>query len=123
MNSTQPMDEQGLLLRVFIGESDEREGKPLYEVIVHRAKELGLAGATVLRGSLGFGANSVLHTSKVLALSTDLPIVIELVDNEANIRKLLPELEQMVREGMITVESVRIVLYRHHQKDGAPAPE
>ena len=104
--------EAGVLLRVFVGESDEAEGRPLYEVIVARARALGLRGATVLRGSMGFGANSVLHTTKVLGLSSDLPIIIELVDSEAQIARLLPELEPLVPEGMITLESVRIVLYR-----------
>ncbi len=111
--------EDGMLLRVFIGESDEAEGKPLHEAIVQKARELGLAGATVLRGSMGFGANSVLHTSKILTLSTDLPIVIELVDAEPKIQALLPYLETAVREGMITMEHVRILLYRHDPADAA----
>jgi uncharacterized protein len=108
------INEDGVLLRVFAGESDMVEGEPLYKAIVHKARELGLAGATVLKGSMGFGANSVLHTSKVLELSTDLPIVIELVDTRENIQKLLPHLDAMVAEGMITMESVRILAYRHN---------
>jgi uncharacterized protein len=121
INGRTPMksNEDGVLLRVFVGESDEVAGKPLYDAIVRRAKELGLSGATVLRGSMGFGANSVLHTSKVLELSTDLPIVIELVDSEENIRKLLPDLDTMVKEGMITMESVRILFYPHRPEDVA----
>ena len=107
-------NEDGILLRIFTGESDTAEGKPLYKAIVHKARELGLAGATVLRGAMGYGANTVLHTAKVLELSTDLPIVIELVDREENIRKLLPYLDTVVAEGMITMESARILLYRHN---------
>jgi PII-like signaling protein len=112
-------NEDGVLLRVFAGESDKVEGKPLYQAVVHKARELGLAGATVLRGSMGFGANSVLHTAKVLELSSDLPIVIELVDSRENIGKLLPYLDATVREGMITMETVRILLYRENPSDGA----
>jgi PII-like signaling protein len=119
---TMKTNEDGVLLRIFAGESDEVDGKPLHQAVVQKARELGLAGATVLRGSMGFGANSVLHTSKVLELSTDLPIVIELVDSEENIRILLPHLDAMVHEGMITMESVRILLYRHNPGD-APPPD
>jgi hypothetical protein len=123
INGSLPMkvNEDGILLRVFAGDSDTAEGKPLWVTVVKKAKELGLSGATVLHGSMGFGANSVLHTSKVLELSTDLPIVIELVDTEENIRKLLPFLDSWVHEGMITMEAVRILLYRHNPKD-APVP-
>ena len=91
-------NEDGILLRIFAGDSDQAAGKPLHQSIVQKARELGLAGATVLKGSLGFGANSVMHTNKSVELSTDLPIVIELVDTEANIRSLLPFLEQTVAE-------------------------
>jgi uncharacterized protein len=105
--------ENGVLLRVFIGESDRFEHKPLHEVIVRKARELGLAGATVLRGTEGFGANSVVHKASLLEMSTDLPIVIELVDAEDKVKLLLPHLETMVTEGMITMEHVMIVLYRH----------
>jgi len=112
--------EDGILLRIFAGESDTHDGKPLYQAVVHKARELGLAGATVLKGAMGFGANSALHTANVLELSTDLPILIELVDSEANIRKLLPALDQMVHEGMITMESVRVVAYRHNPADHRP---
>jgi PII-like signaling protein len=106
------MQEDGVLLRIFAGDSDLHEGVPLYEAIVKKARELGIAGATVLKGSMGFGAHSVLHTAKVLELSADLPIVIEIVDTEEKIRRLLPVVDAMVREGLITMESVRIVAYR-----------
>jgi PII-like signaling protein len=114
------INENGVLLRVFIGESDKFEHKPLYEAIVQKVRELDLAGATVLRGTEGFGANSVVHTSHLLAMSTDLPIVIEVVDAEEKIKLLLPHLETMVQEGMITMEYVMILMYRHNKAD-APA--
>lgn len=101
------------LLRIFIGESDKRDGKPLYEIIVEEARRRGMAGATVLRGFLGFGANSRIHTSKILRLSEDLPMVIEIVDKEERIEAFLPELDNMVEEGMVTVEKVRVIAYRH----------
>jgi uncharacterized protein len=106
-------DDRGVLLRVFIGDSDRFEGKPLYEAIVQKAREVGLAGATVLHGAEGFGANSVVHTSKILGMSTDLPVVIEIVDIEEKILPLLPYLETMVREGMITMEHVLVLMYHH----------
>jgi PII-like signaling protein len=108
------VQEQGVLLRVFIGESDKFQTKPLYEAIVQKTRELGLAGATVLRGSEGFGANSVVHKSAVLAMSSDLPIIIEIVDAEDKIKSLLPHLETMVQEGMITMEHVIVLMYRHN---------
>lgn len=104
-----------LLLRIFIGESDTWKGKPLYEAIVLKAREEGLAGATVLRGLEGFGANSRIHTARILRLSEDLPIVIELVDREERIRAILPALDEMVTEGMITLEKVQVITYRHGQ--------
>src|SRR4249920_3099730 len=104
--------EQAKLLRVFIGESDRWEHKPLYEAIVLKARELGLAGATVLRGPMGFGANSHLHTAKILRLSMDLPMVIEIVDSEEKINLLLPHLDEMVLEGLVTLEDVRVIKYR-----------
>ena len=107
------INENGVLLRVFIGESDTFEHKPLYEAIVQKVRELRLAGATVLRGSEGFGARSVVHKARLLEMSTDLPIVIEIVDSEENIKRLLPHLETMVREGMITMEYVTVLMYRH----------
>lgn len=102
------------LLRIFIGESDRAEGKPLYEVIVKEARRRGLAGATVLRGFLGFGASSRIHTSKVLRLSEDLPVVIEIVDREDRINEFLPELDGMITEGLVTMERVRVIAYRHN---------
>ena len=104
---------EGQLLRAFIGESDRWHGRPLYEAIVLKAREMGLAGATVLRGLMGFGADSRLHTAKVLRLSEDLPIVVEIVDKPERIEELLPLLDEMVTEGMVTVERVHIVAYRH----------
>jgi PII-like signaling protein len=105
--------EDGQLLRVFIGESDTWENQPLFRAIVHKAKDLGLAGATVLRGVMGFGANSRVHTSKIMELSTDLPILIELVDSTDKVQTLLPFLDEVVKEGMITVEAVKVLRYRH----------
>ena len=107
---------EAVLLRVFIGESDKVDGRPLYEVIVEKARAQGLAGATVLRGFLGFGANSRIHTSKVLRLSEDLPIVVEIVDAEDKIDAFLPELDGMIGEGLVTREKVRIIAYRHNSK-------
>jgi PII-like signaling protein len=104
--------EQGKLLRVFIGESDRWHHQPLYEAIVFKARELGLAGATVLRGPMGFGAKSHLHTSKILRLSMDLPIVIEIVDSEENVNKMIPLLDEMVQDGLVTLEDVRVLKYR-----------
>ena len=102
----------GKLLRIFVGENDRHEGEPLHEWIVRRAKEEGMAGATVLRGLLGFGAHSRIHTAKILRLSTDLPIVIEIVDTAENIEAFLPGIEPAIREGLATVESVEIRFYR-----------
>lgn len=104
--------EQGCLLRIFIGESDRWHGQPLYEAIVLKARELHLAGATVLRGPMGFGAHSRMHTAKILRLSQDLPMVIEVVDAEEKIEMLLPHIDEMVKEGLITMEKVRVVKYR-----------
>src|SRR5438105_252618 len=108
------LSETGQLLRIFIGESDTWHGEPLYRAIVLKARELGLAGATVLRGPMGFGANSRLHTTKLLELSTDLPIVIEIVDAANKIQSLLPFLDEAVGEGLITIEGVRVLRYRHN---------
>ncbi|HXE55496.1 MAG TPA: DUF190 domain-containing protein [Tepidisphaeraceae bacterium] len=116
------IDQNGVLLRVFIGESDRFEGKPLHEAIVQKTRELGLAGATVLRGSSGFGAHSVVHKSSLLEMSADLPIVIEIVDTQDRIQLLTPHLEKMVREGMITMEYVTILMYRHGQNADASLP-
>jgi hypothetical protein len=105
------------LLRIFIGESDKIDGRPLCEVIVEKARKQGLAGATALRGFLGFGANSRIHTSKVLRLSEDLPVVVEIVDEEKKIDAFIPELDNMMGEGLITIEKVRVIAYRHNSKD------
>ena len=104
--------EDGYLLRVFVGESDRWEGKPLYEAIVLKARELHLAGATVLRGPMGFGAHSRLHTTKILRLSEDLPMVIEIVDSKEKIDELMPHIDEMVDEGLVTLENVRVIQYR-----------
>lgn len=107
------LPEEGMLLRIFIGETDQHKGKAVYEQIVLKARELNLAGATVVRGLMGFGADSRLHTAKLLRLSEDLPIVIELVDTKENLDKLLPFLDEVVTEGLITLEKVRVIKYRH----------
>jgi PII-like signaling protein len=114
------INENGVLLRVFAGESDRFENRPLYQAIVQKVRELGLAGATVLRGSEGFGANSVVHKSALLEMSTDLPILIEIVDTDEKIRLLLPHLEAMVKEGMITMEHVVILMYGHNSVTKPP---
>jgi uncharacterized protein len=101
-----------LLLRIFIGESDRWEHQPLYEAIVLKARELHLAGATVLRGPMGFGKSSRLHTAKILRLSMDLPLVIEIVDSEEKLNAFLPILDQMMQGGLVTLEKVRVIDYR-----------
>lgn len=103
---------EGKLLRIFVGESDTWHGKPLYEAIVEHVRKEGLAGATVLRGLEGFGAHSRLHTSRILRLSEDLPVVIEIVDSAEQIDRILPALDEMVEEGMVTVERVQVIAYR-----------
>ena len=105
------------LVRIFIGESDRWHGVPLYEAIVRKAREMGLAGATVIRGVEGFGASSLIHTAKILRLSEDLPILIEIVDKEERIQKILPILDEMIGEGLITMERVEIVKYTHEKRD------
>ncbi|MEX0704149.1 MAG: DUF190 domain-containing protein [Planctomycetales bacterium] len=102
------------LLRIFIGESDKHHGRPLYEAIVEEARRRGLAGATVLRGTLGFGANSRIHTAKILRLSEDLPMVIEIVDQPERIAEFLPDLDDLIAEGLVTLEKVRVIAYRHN---------
>jgi len=109
------MEGEGRLLRIFIGESDRYEGKPLYDAIVRKARDEGLAGVTVLRGLEGFGAHSHMHTAKVLRLSDDLPIVIEIVDKPERIDAFLPGLDSMVAEGMMTLERVDIIAYRRNE--------
>jgi len=110
-------DEQATLLRIFLGESDRHHGKPLYEQIVLKARELDLAGATVLRGTLGFGADSRIHSAKILTLSEDLPMVVEIVDHQENIDRIIPFLDQTVEEGLITMEKVHVIKYRHSKSD------
>ncbi|MBW6485435.1 MAG: DUF190 domain-containing protein [Syntrophobacterales bacterium] len=111
---------ESVLLRVFIGESDKTNGRPLHEVIVEEARKRGMAGATVLRGFLGFGANSRIHTAKILRLSEDLPMVIEIVDAEEKIEAFLPDLNQLVAEGMVTLEKVRVIVHRHNSRVLSP---
>ena len=105
-----------MLLRIFIGESDRWNHKPLYEAIVLKAREMHLGGATVLRGPMGFGKSSRMHTAKILRLSMDLPIVIEIVDSEAKINAFLPALEEMMSGGMVTLERVQVIHYRHEER-------
>jgi PII-like signaling protein len=107
------LPEDGFLLRIFIGEGDKWHGKPLHEAIVLKARELHLAGATVLRGAMGFGASSRLHTASILRLSEDLPIIIEIVDARDKIEELVPHLDAMVLEGLVTLEPVTVLKYRH----------
>ena len=103
---------EAVLLRIFIGESDRWEYKPLYEAIVLKARELHLAGATVLRGPMGFGKSSRLHTAKILRLSVDLPLVIEIVDSDEKIQSFLPVLDKMISGGLVTLEKVKVLEYR-----------
>ncbi len=103
---------EGQLLRIFISEDKQWEGKPLYEAILYLAKEQSIAGVTVLRGFMGFGAHSRIRTTKILRLSDDLPVVIEIVDKEEKINTLLPLLDTMVTEGMMTLERANIIVYR-----------
>jgi len=104
------------LIRIFIGENDRWHGVPLYEAIVRKVREMGLAGATVIRGVEGFGANSRIHTAKILRLSEDLPVLIEIVDKEDRIAAVLPLLDEMISEGLITMERVEIIKYTHEKK-------
>jgi hypothetical protein len=106
-----PESADALLLRIFIGESDEYDGRPLYEAIVLKARKIGLAGATVLRGPMGFGRSSRLHTTKILRLSEDLPLLIEIVDSEAKIEAFIKDLDGMMGSGLVTTEKVRVRRY------------
>jgi PII-like signaling protein len=110
------LPEEGLLLRIFVGETDTYKGTALYEVIVLKARELNLAGATVFRGIMGYGAASRIHSIKLLRLSEDLPVMIEIVDSEENISRILPFLDETVKEGLITMEKVKVIKYRHGKK-------
>jgi hypothetical protein len=113
---------EAVLLRIFIGESDRWKHQPLYEALVLKARELHLAGATVLRGPMGFGKSSRLHTTKILQLSMDLPLVIEIVDAEEKINAFLPVLDEMMKRGLVTLEKVRVIDYRAAQEPEA-SPE
>jgi PII-like signaling protein len=104
--------EEGYLLRIFIGESDRHGHQPLYQSIVLQAREAGLAGATVLRGVMGFGKHSILHTAKILRLSEDMPMIIEIVDSLNKIEKFLPVLDELIKDGLVTIEKVRVIHYR-----------
>src|SRR6266513_4374445 len=106
-----------VLLRIFIGESDRYRHQPLYEAIVLKAREMRMAGATVLRGPMGFGKSSHLHTAKILRLSMDLPIVIEIVDSEEKINAFLPVLDGMMGGGLLTLERVQVIEYRHVERE------
>jgi uncharacterized protein len=107
---------EAVLLRIYIGESDQWHHRPLYEAVVLKAREMHLAGATVLRGPMGFGKSSHLHTAKILRLSMDLPLVIEIVDSEEKIQAFLPELDAMIGGGLVTMEKVVVVDYRSDQE-------
>jgi len=107
--------QDAVLLRVFLGENDKFEGRPLYEAIVMKARELHLAGATVLRGPMGFGKSSRLHTAKILRLSMDLPVVVEIVDAEEKIQSFLPVLDEMMKGGLVTLEKVKVIHYRANE--------
>jgi len=111
--------QDAVLLRIFIGESDRADHKPLYEAIVLKAREMHLAGATVLRGPMGFGKSSRVHTSKIIRLSMDLPLVIEIVDSEEKIHTFLPILDTLVGGGLVTLEKVKVV---HYRSGGNSAP-
>src|SRR5262245_59628010 len=108
---------EGYLLRIFIDESDKHGHIPLYEAIVLKAREIGLAGATVLRGVMGFGRHSVMHTAKILRLSEDLPMIVEIVDGLERIEAFLPVLDSMVPEGLVTLEQVRVIQYRSDERE------
>lgn len=103
---------EGQLLRIFIGESDRWEGRPLFEAIVQQARGEGLAGATVLRGMMGFGAHSLIHSTKTTGVPEDMPVVVEIVDKAEKIKRFLPALDRIVREGLITLEKVTVIAYR-----------
>lgn len=111
------LPEEGHLLRIFIGESDRFEGKPLYEWIVWEARKFGLAGATAIRGIEGFGAHSRVHTAKLLRLSSSLPIIVEIVDTQEKIERFLPLIDDAVKEGLATLEKVKIKIYRSRKDD------
>jgi PII-like signaling protein len=105
--------EDEYLLRIFVGESDRYDHRPLYEAIVLKARETGLAGATVLRGVMGFGKNSILHTAKILRLSEDLPMVVEILDGQEKVEGFLPLLDQMISDGLVTIEKVNAIHFNN----------
>ena len=111
------LPKDAVLLRIFMGESDRYQHRPLYEAIVLKARELDLAGATVLRGAMGFGKSSHLHTAKILRLSTDLPIIIEIVDSEDKVDAFLPVLDQMMGGGLVTLEKAKVIRYQDREKN------
>ncbi len=115
------ISEEGQLLRIFIGESDKWEGKPLYEALIFKAREMGIAGATMLRGLMGYGAASRVHTAKILRLSEDLPVIVEIVDSPERIASFLPTLDEMVQEGLVTLERAQVILYRHNADTVGPS--
>jgi hypothetical protein len=104
--------EDGCLLRIFVGESDKHGHHTLYEAIVLKAREMGLAGATVTRGVMGFGKHSIIHTAKILRLSEDLPMIVEIADSLENIERFLPTLDEMIKDGLVTLEKVRVIQYK-----------
>jgi PII-like signaling protein len=109
--------QDAVLLRIFVGESDRHRHQPLYEAIVLKAREMQMAGATVLRGPMGFGKSSHLHTAKILRLSMDLPIVIEIVDSEEKVKAFLPVLDEMMRGGLVTLEKTKVMRYQDNEKN------
>lgn len=109
------LPEEGTLLRILVGNSDRLEGKPLYEVIITKAREMGLAGASAFQGLMGFGAHSRIHKVQPLRLSEDLPVVIEIVDSDEKLRPFLPWLDETVEEGLATLETVKVLHYRHRE--------
>jgi len=111
------LPEDAVLLRIYVGESDRWQHQPLYEAIVLKARELHLAGATVLRGPMGFGAASRIHTAKILRLSMDLPIVIEIVDTDDKVQTLLPFLDEMMGGGLVTLDKIRVIHYREGKEN------
>lgn len=106
------LPEKALCIRIYTGEDDKYEGRPVHEALVEKAKLAGLAGATVIRGTMGFGANSLVHTSKILRLSQDLPMITEIVDKSEKIEDFLPVIDGMIKEGLVVTEEVRVVHYR-----------
>ena len=114
------LPEDALLLRIFIGESDRHRHRPLYEAIVLKAREMNLAGATVLRGPMGYGASSRIHTAKIIQLSMDLPLIVEIVDTEEKIKGFLPFLDEMMNGGLVTLEKARVIHYAPRKKKQNP---